>query len=145
MATNQYIKLFKPSEEEPPAPEPDVYRFRVTFSNDGYRPMRRRISNLQHTVTGKVDYQIGPVNLHWDYNLLVAADTDPNGADYGTLDDLRGIFDYDGAIGLEDHYGVYHDVYMTGDMVEEPKSPSISGSCAWFDVRIHLVKAVAET
>lgn len=128
----------------------NAYRFRVQFPRRGYRPIRRKANKIQQTVTGKIDNQVGPVTMEWQYTLVVAGTTDPDGSDYGVLSELRTLFDLNNPNGspsnvltLTDHYENTHSVYIVGDMQEEPFSPNLSGSCAWFRVPIHLVETTA--
>lgn len=137
---NAYIKL-KTSEDT-------EYYFRVVHVRDSYRPIRRKIGKFQNTVTGKVDYQVGPLNLEWRYILKVYA-TDPDGGSYGTLANLKTLFDLNDPDGtptnvltLTDHYESTHSVYIVGDLIEEPMTPSLSDG--WFKVPIHLVKTEAQ-
>jgi hypothetical protein len=137
------------------ASEPSVpvssHRFRVPFAERSYNPMRSKASSLKRTVTGKIDHQVGPVNLEWRYMLMVAGTTDPAGSDYGTLSDLKTLYDLNDPDGrppntldLTDHYETEHEVYFVDILEEQPYSPNLSGSCAWFRVPVHLVKTSAE-
>ena len=74
-------------------------KFRVLLS--GYTPIQEKIGTVRTTVTGRVDNQVGPVLLKWNYVLRVydADPTDPDGTDsdtegYGTLEHLKTLFDY---------------------------------------------------
>ncbi len=128
---NNYISL--------QIPEESALRFHVT--HQGYVPIRRKHSNVQHTITGKVDHQEGPINLEWQFELMVPAVAPEN---YGALSDLKEIYDASGAIVFTDHANDQHSVYMTGELTERPLGPMISGECARFLVPIHLIKAVPE-
>jgi len=129
-----------------------TYYFRVLFPKRGYHPIRRKAGKIQPTVTGKIDYQPGPVMLEWQYDLLVAA-TDPEGGSYGTLSGLKTLFDLNDPNGtptnvlqLRDHYDTeWVSVYINGTLEEEPYSPKLSGAGVWFRVPIHLVKTTAES
>jgi len=138
--SNEYIILEDSSSNQ--------YYFRVLFPDGGYRPLWHKIQNMQLTVTGKVDMQVGPVLRQWTYSLMVS---DSETGNYGDMSDLRTLYqlnDPDGTpsnlLTLTDHYGNTHDVYLMGDMIEEPMSPKIEGSCAWFRVTIRLAKSEAE-
>lgn len=132
---NAYITL-KGTDEE------DSYQFRVIL--DGYRPVRIKAGNIQNTVTGKVDRQSGPLNLEWEYVVQVAA-TDPVGGDYGTLSNLKALFDLTTTLTLTDHYEATHTVWWVGEFAEQPHGPNLEGVAAWFLVPIHLIKTTAET
>ncbi len=127
----------------------DSYRFRVQVG--GYRPIRRKHSNIKYTVTGKVDHQYGSINLEWNYGIMVA-DVDPATGTfvppYGTLENLKDLFDRNtsetNTLTLTDHYEDEHGVYMIGEFSEEPMSGNLSGTCAWFIVPVHLLKVEAE-
>jgi hypothetical protein len=128
----------------------NAYWFRVRFPDQGYRPVWTKPTNVQYTVTGKVDHQVGPIFRRWDYGLIVAV-TDPSGGSYGNIANLRTLYQLNDPAGspsnlltLTDHYGSEHDVYFVGDLIEAPLTPNISGACAWFDVRISLIKSEAE-
>jgi len=127
----------------------NAYRFRV--ARDGYAPTWSKTGQVQVTVTGKVDYQVGPVLRSWQLDLLVAGSSDPAGSDYGDMADLRTFYqlnDPDGTptnvLTLTDHYGNTHSVYMIEDMIERPITPHIDGACSWFRVTVSFTKTEAE-
>jgi hypothetical protein len=112
----------------------------------GYAPELRKTGTQRLTVTGKLDNQIGPILRRWRYVVRVYH-TDPVGGDWGTLADLKAFFSHNdpggtpsNVITLTDFDTEDYDVYLVGRLTEQPKSPYIDGTHAWFQVPIEMVE-----
>jgi hypothetical protein len=131
-----------------------VKRFRVLQS--GYQPVIRKTNVIRETVTGKIDNQVGPILLRWEFVIRAYAvdptdqtQTDPDTSGYGTLAHLKSLFSGNNTppnnqLTFTDFDGTSYTVYLVGELSERPLSPFLDGACAAvFDVPITIVAAEA--
>jgi len=131
--------------------EEDGYYFRVLWEGgDGYHAVYKKTTNMQPTVTGKTDFQVGHVRRVWRY-LLKVYETDPSGGNYGTISDLETLFALNdptaspsNVLTLVDHYEDSYEVYLVGQLDMTPITPRIEGT-AWFRAPIMLLRTTAES
>lgn len=119
-------------------------RFRVV--GDGYRPVAEKLGQRRVTVTGRLDNQVGPIVHSWRHILKVYAE-DPDGSEYGTLDDLKTFFSYkpgetpSDVITFTEHDGTTtHEVYLLGSLSERNLTTYLDGPHACFLVEVEMVE-----
>ena len=109
---------------------------------DGYNEIIRKRSNVEETMDGGLDVQMGGV--HKLYNLLIRVrHTEPD-VGFGTFDDLRNLYELNDPTGganllwYTNHHGTVEQVYMVGDFQGSLLACAIEGNTAWWDVQVQL-------
>ena len=112
----------------------------------GYSPELQKTGTQRLTVTGKLDNQSGPILRRWRLVVKVYH-TDPVGGSWGTLGDLRTLFELNdpgatpsNVITLTDFDTNTYTVYLVGRFSEKPKTQYLEGESAWFEVPIEMIE-----
>jgi hypothetical protein len=136
MPTYKYIILADSSVIDPA----DGFKFKAIQLS---RP-QRRTDTIDYTLGGTIDKQAGPILNFFTYVLRVPED-DQSDASYGTMSDLRTLFELcnpnatpSDVITLTDHYGTEIDCYFLGEISPEPLTTMLEGPNAWHIVPIQL-------
>lgn len=113
------------------------------FSAIGMQPVFMRTDTDKITIGGKHDKASGAILRAYSYTLRVPAETDD--VDYGTLDDLIGLFSLispnatpSDLLTLQDHYGDSYTVKFSSDMAPEPLTTQLDGPNAWHIIQVTL-------
>ena len=111
-------------------------------------PHLTKLQKLRRTATGRLDVTEGAHVKSWEMTVRirnVPTTTDPDGAAYGVLADLKELFALKNAratpsnrLILVDHLGVSHNVYMVGEFSEQNLTPLLDGANTVFHLPIFL-------
>lgn len=110
---------------------------------DGYQTVVRKKSNIEETMEGGLDVQMGGVHKLYAYIIRVRHTELETG--YGTYDTLRQLYELNNPLGTPsnviwhtDHHGTVEQVYMVGDFQGSLLGCQIEGTTAWWDVQVML-------
>jgi hypothetical protein len=119
-----------------------VKRYRVI--QGGYLEQRHKAQSRNEGIEGGVDIGMGEIYVFWRFLLRVYF-SDPDGSNYGDLDDLKTFYNYNNPNGtptnlltLTDHYNTTHGVYFMGNLDFTPLTVIIDGNNSQWHIPIEL-------
>lgn len=108
----------------------------------GYEPNLRKLGSIEDTLNGGIDYSVGA--LREAHSLIIRVKHTSDEAGFGSLSDLRSLFELNNPAGTPsnvityiDHFGGSHNVYIVGEFGQSLLTTLIEGSQA-----VYLVKLV---